>query len=137
MDREAAMAIVAPFYDALNLPATKDTKSLIESVTTPDWRSFSREGVSKTRSEFTQQVAGFGKLMPDLKWEIREVVAGDDKIVVRSSASGTPSADFMGVPHAGKTFEILAIDLHTVQGDKLVQVYHVEDWAGAIGQLKA
>ena len=63
-------------------------------------------------------------------------MVGDDKIVVRSSASGTPSADFMGVPHSGKSFAILAIDLHTVQSDKLLQVYHVEDWAGAIGQLK-
>jgi predicted ester cyclase len=136
MDREAAKAMVAPFYDALNLPATKDTTALIESATAPEWRSFSREGVSKSRSEFIRQVAGFGKLMPDLGWEIREVVADDDKIVVRSTASGTPADNFIGVPHGGRSFSILTIDLHTTRDGKLVEVYHVEDWAGAIVQLK-
>lgn len=136
MDHKTARAMISPFYEALNLPATKNTAALIESVTAPDWRSFSREGVSKSRSEFTKQVAGFGKMMPDLKWEIREVLADNDKIVVRSTASGTPAGDFMGVTHSGRSFSILTIDLHTVRDGKLVEVYHVEDWAGAIGQLR-
>jgi predicted ester cyclase len=98
MHLEAARALVAPFYEALNQPATKDVRALVESVVHPEWRSFAGEGLSKDREAFIGQVMGFGKLIPDLTWEIKEVVAAEGKIVVRSEARGTPVADFMGVP---------------------------------------
>ena len=76
-------------------------------------------------------------LIPDLAWEIKAIVADGDTIVVRSEASGTPAADFMGVPHGAKRFAIMTIDIHTLADGKLVRAHHVEDWAGALRQLKA
>lgn len=136
MNRDQARALIAPFYDALNTPASKDVRALIEGLASPDWRSFSGETVSKGRDEFIQQVMGFGKLLPDLAWDIKSVFADGDTIIVRSEASGTPAADFMGVPHAAKRFAIMAIDVHTVQDGKLLRAHHVEDWASALRQLK-
>jgi predicted ester cyclase len=137
MNRDSAHALVKPFYDALNQPAAKDVAALVHGCTHAEWRSFSGEGVSKGREEFVQQVVGFGKVIPALAWSIKEVLADGDKIVVRSEASGTPAGDFFGVPHGGKSFRIMTIDIHTVQGGKLVTAHHVEDWAGAIRQLSA
>lgn len=137
MNREAAALLVAPFYDALNRPASKDVAALVEGIAAADWRSFSGESVSKGRDEFIKQVMGFGKLIPDLKWDIKEVLADDDRIIVRSEASGTPAGDFMGVAHTGKRFAITTIDIHTVREGKLVRADHVEDWASAIRQLSA
>jgi predicted ester cyclase len=137
MNHETARAIVAPFYDALNRPAEKDVAALVEGAAVAEWRSFSADGVSKSRDEFIQQVKGFGKMIPDLTWTIREILADGDKIVVRSEASGTPAGDFFGVPHGGKSFRIMTIDLHAVREGKLVTAHHVEDWAGAIRQLSA
>lgn len=136
MTRAEARAIVAPFYDALNTPSSKDVRALVEGAANPEWRSFSGEGVSKGREEFIQQVMGFGKAIPDLTWDVKEVLADGDKIVVRSEARGTPAGDFMGVPHGGKSFAVMAIDVHTVSEGKLVRAHHVEDWAGALRQLK-
>ncbi len=136
MTRDQARALIAPFYDALNNPASKDVRALIEGLASPDWRSFSGETVSKGRDEFIQQVMGFGKLLPDLAWDIKTVFADGDTIIVRSEASGTPAADFMGIPHAGKRFAIMAIDVHTVEDGKLLRAHHVEDWASALRQLK-
>ena len=136
MNRDEARSIIAPFYDALSTPATKDVRALVEGLASPDWRSFSGEGVSKGRGEFIQQVTGFGRLIPDLAWEIKDVIAEGDKIVVRSEASGTPAADFMGVPHTGKRFAVMTIDIHTVADGKLIRAHHVEDWASALRQLR-
>lgn len=61
---EAARAIVAPFYDALNQPATKDVAALVGRAALPDWRSFSGEGVSKSREEFIAQVMVLGTASP-------------------------------------------------------------------------
>lgn len=136
MTRDEAKALVAPFYDALTEPSSKDVRGLIESVAVADWRSFSGETVSKGRDELIQQVVGFGKALPDLRWEIKEVFADGDRIVVRSEASGTPAGDFMGVPHGGRRFSVMTIDIHTVAEGRLVRAHHVEDWASALRQLK-
>ncbi|MEP7120959.1 MAG: ester cyclase [Byssovorax sp.] len=137
MHQETARSIVAPFYNALNRPAEKDVAALVEGAALADWRSFSGEGVSKSRDEFIQQVKGFGKLIPDLAWDIKEVLVDGDKVVVRSEASGTPAGELFGVPHGGKSLRIMTIDVHTVRDGKLAAAHHVEDWAGAIRQLSA
>ena len=134
---EHARAVVAPFYDALNQPASKNVRALIESAAAPDWRSFAGEAASKSREEFIQQVIGFGKLIPDLAWHIKEVFVDGDRIIVRSEARGTPAGDFMGVAHSGKSFAIMTLDVHAVAAGKLVRAHHVEDWASAIRQLQA
>jgi predicted ester cyclase len=136
MNRDTARSLIAPFYDALNAPASKDVRALIEGVVSPDWRSFSGEELSKGREAFIQLAVGLGRLVPDLAWAIKQVVVDGDTIVVRSEASGTPAADFMGVPHSGKRFAIMTIDVHTVAEGKLVRAHHVEDWAEAFRQLK-
>lgn len=137
MDRETAQALVAPFYDALNAPSTKAVRALVESVTSPEWRSFAGETNSKGRDEFIQQVGGFAKVLPDLRWEIKELFVDGDRIIVRSEAKGTPAAPFMGVAPGGKSFSIMTIDIHTVSDGRLVRAHHVEDWAGAIRQLQS
>ena len=137
--REAAQFRVGAFYDALNTPSSKDVEALIESVADTSWRSYSGATVSKGRDEFIQQVIGFGKVLPDLKWDIQEMywIEGANKVVVRSIASGTPAADFMGIPHGGKSFSIYAIDIHTLNAEgRLIRADHVEDWAGALRGLK-
>lgn len=137
MSQDRVRALIAPFYDALNTPARKEVRALVESVATPGWRSYAGETASKGRDEFIQQVQGFGKLLPDLSWDIKEVLVAGDKIIVRSEARGTPAGDFMGVPHSGNSFAIMTIDIHTVVDGQLAAAHHVEDWASALRQLRA
>lgn len=134
-DREQARKLIQPFYDMLNRPGEKDVRPLAEAILAPDWRSYSGEQTSKGRDEFIQQLAGFGKLLPDLAWAVRDVLVDGDRIVVRGEASATPAGDFFGVPHGGRSFRVMSIDIHSVRDGKLVAAYHVEDWAAALRQL--
>jgi len=137
MTVEQARKQVAPFYEMLNQPATKDLKALSEQALAPDWKSYSSETEFKGRDAFVGQVTGFGKLIPDLKWDIKDVMVDRNRIIVRSEASGTPVAPFFGVPPSGKSFKIMTIDIHTIKDGKAITAHHVEDWAGAIRQLTA
>ena len=137
MTIEQARKQVAPFYEMLNQPATKDLKPLSEQALSPDWKSYSGETDFKGRDAFVGQVTGFGKLIPDLKWDIKEVLVDGNRIIVRSEASGTPVAPLFGVPVGGKSFKIMTIDIHTIKDGKAITAHHVEDWAGAIRQLSA
>ena len=50
----------------------------------------------KTKEQLIGQVQFFWKLIPDLKWEIQEMLQDGNRVIVRSMASGTPNGDFMG-----------------------------------------
>ena len=132
---EKAHAIVTPFYEALNRPAGKDVVKLIEQATSSDWMPCGGNDACIPREKF---IAGFksrGDTLPDLKWEIKEILTAGDRIIVRGEGSGTPSGTFLGIPASGKSFKIMAIDVHTVEDGKIKRTYHVEDWAGAMRQL--
>ena len=60
-----------------------------------------------------------------------------DRVVVRGEATGTPAGAFMGVPHGGRKFTIMSIDVHTIANGKIARTYHIEDWMGAARQLCA
>lgn len=137
MSKEEAKKLVTPLYSMFNQPASKDLKALADMALAPEWKSYHGYEDFKTREEFINQVGFFGKLIPNLKWEIKEVLVDGNRIVVLGEGSGTPVGPFFGTPVSGKSFKILAIDVHTVKDGKLIAVHHVEDWAGAIKQLSA
>ena len=92
---------------------------------------------SKGKEQLIGQIQFFWKLVPDLKWDIQEMLAQGNQVVVRSIASGTPNGDFMGVPTNGsKSFKIMTIDIHTVENGQVVKVHHLEDWGTAMRQLQ-
>ena len=130
---EQARAAIAPFYQALN--AGNDAVALMNQATSPEWMSCGGNDVCRSRDQVGASIAGLQKTVPDLKWEIKEVLVSGDRAIVRGEATGTPAAPFMGVPPAGKSFRIMSIDVHTIKDGKLVRAYHVEDWMGAVRQL--
>ena len=134
---EAARASVAPFYKALNAEFAKDSPELIRQSTAPQWMSCRGNDICVSRDEV---LAGMGqrlKSVPDLKWEIKEILVSGNQVTVRGEATGTPVGEFMGAPYTGKSFKLMSIDIHTLEGGKMVRTYHIEDWLGAVRQLSA
>ncbi len=134
---DAARTGVAPFYKALNAEFASESADLIRQATATDWVSCRGNTDCNSRD---QVIAGIGqrlKTVPDLKWEIKEIAVAGDQVTVRGEATGTPAGEFMGAPHSGKSFKLMSIDIHTLQGGKMVRSYHVEDWNGAVRQLTA
>ncbi len=131
-------AVVQSFYDFLSNPASQEHAQVFKNSTSENWESIGDySGVNKKREEFIGQVSGFfAKLMPDLNWEVQEMVQEGNTVVVRSRATGTPKGPLFGVDGKGKSFDILTIDIHTVENGQIVRSYHLEDWAGALQQLK-
>jgi predicted ester cyclase len=134
---EAARASVAPFYKALNAQFAGDSATLIGQSTAPQWVSCRGNDICNSRDEV---IAGIGqrlKSVPDLKWEIKEILVSGNQVTVRGEATGTPAGEFMGTPHTGKSFKLMSIDVHTLEGGKMIRSHHIEDWLGAVRQLSA
>jgi steroid delta-isomerase-like uncharacterized protein len=69
------------------------------------------------------------------KFTLEDVIAEDDRVVVRWTNSGTHVAEFLGIPATGKSFTIAGIDIYRVQDGKLAEHWHVVDQLSMMGQL--
>jgi len=130
--------IVTPFYTkCLTVNADTNVAETMNQILADSFQSKGAADV-KGKEQLIGQIQFFWKLIPDLKWEIQEMIQEGNQVVVRSMASGTPNGNFMGVQADGtKSFRTMTIDIHTVQNGQVVEVHHLEDWATAIRQLSA
>ena len=127
---------VQKFYDFLSNPGSESHAEALKLVVAEDWESIGDySGEAKSRDAFIGQLGGFAKLIPDMNWAVEEMIEADNTIIVRGRATGTPVGPFFGVDGEGRGFEIMSIDIHTLEDGKIVRSYHVEDWAGALQQL--
>ncbi|MEM8687636.1 MAG: ester cyclase [Pseudomonadota bacterium] len=128
-------AVVEAFYtQLLSAPNAEDLEDRVRKVVVDDWESIPTPRGGKGAEGMIKTLKFFGSIIPDLKWDVQEILQQGDRYVVRSIATGTPKGKFFGIePKAG--FKIMTIDIHTVKDGKIVQSYHVEDWARAIRQV--
>ena len=130
-------ATVQTFYDFLSNPGSASHAKKFQANVAPNWESVGNySGKNKTAGAFIGQLGFFAKLIPDMKWKVEEMIQAGDRVIVRGRASGTPKGPLFGVDGKGKSFTIMSIDIHTLNDGKIVKTYHVEDWAGALRQLK-
>lgn len=133
---ERARKIVAPLYDALNQPRTKDVHALLEQACHEDYQSYSTNEEWLSRDALADVFREMGVSVPDLAWEVKDVMVIGDRVIVRGEATGTPAKEFFGVRPSGRSFKTIAVDVFTVRGDKLASAYHVENWAAAMQQVQ-
>lgn len=136
--QEEAHTLVTPFYrKALTVNGETSSTAVLEAILADGFQSINSQE-TKGKATLIKQVEGFWKLIPDLRWEPQDLVVADRKVVVRSIASGSPRGRFMGLDLDGsKSFRIDTIDIHEIEGGRIIRVHHLEDWATAIRQLSA
>jgi ketosteroid isomerase-like protein len=134
-----ARAAIAPWYALFNQPVPGDMRTLQEQVLTADYESCWGYLPSECwgREASIKVVGGFAKSIPDMRFDIKEVLVSGDRVIVRGEVTGTPAGDLFGAPHTGKSFRIMAIDIQTIRDGKIARTYHLENWLSALGQLQA
>ena len=134
-----ARAVIAPWYALFNQPVQGDMRTLQEQVLTADYESCWGYLPAECwgRETSIRVVGGFAKSIPDMKFDIKEVLVSGDRVIVRGEVTGTPAGDLFGVPHTGKSFRIMAIDIQPIKDGKIAQTYLLENWLSSLGQLRA
>jgi SnoaL-like polyketide cyclase len=105
--KEAARASVGLFYNAPSAEPGRDVAGLLMRATSPEWLACGANDVCAPRDTVIAAIAARHRSIPDLKWEIRDVLFSGNRVIVRGEATGTPAGEFMGVPHGGKSFDIM------------------------------
>jgi len=134
-----ARSVIAPWYSLFNVATRGDIKNIQEQVLTADYQSCSGYLPAECwgRDTSIKVVGNFANTIPDLKFDIKEVLVAGDRVIVRGEVTGTPAGELFGAPHTGKSFRIMAIDIQTIRDGKIAKTYHMENWLSALGQLRA
>src|SRR3984893_16737136 len=139
LTQDQARAVIAPWYSLFNVAGRGDVKAIQEQILTEDYQSCAGylPGECWGRGTSIKVVSNFANTIPDMKFDIKEMLVAGDRVIVCGEVTGTPSGELFGVPHSGKSFRIMAVDIQTIQDGKIARTFHMENWLSAIGQLRA
>lgn len=139
LSEQQARAIVAPWYSLFNIATRGDVEATQQAVLTEDYESCAGylPGERWGRDTSIKVVSNFANTIPDMKFDVKEVLVAGDRVIVRGEVTGTPSGELFGVPHSGNSFRIMAVDIQTIRDGKIAKTFHLENWLSAIGQLCA
>lgn len=76
-------------------------------------------GLAPTKDGVLEFFRMYRAAFPDLRFDPQDVIASDDKVVVRVRATGTNTGDFMGMPATGKSMDIQLVDIVRFDDDGL------------------
>ncbi len=106
-------------------------------ATTPDYVLYSPSGNPNpmSREEAVETVKVFWKGFPDISFNIEELIAVGDKIIVRFITRGTHTGEFMGIPATGQKIEFSGIIISRIENGKFVEEWEEMDIMGLMQQL--
>lgn len=94
-------------------------------------------GVTYTVEDLQTAWTDWHGAFPDARNEIEDVIAADNKVVVRYRFSGTHESGIMGVPATGRTVETAGIVIFRIENNRLVEAWALDDVYGLLEQLGA
>ena len=94
-------------------------------------------GGGKGRALIRDAVIGFHRAFPDLRIEIEDAFAVDDKVVLRYTAHGTQTGAYYDIPPSGKSVAIRGITIFQITNEKIKIEWTAYDRLGALRQIGA
>jgi steroid delta-isomerase-like uncharacterized protein len=80
-------------------------------------------------------VALFRAAFPDQWWQIEDLIAEDDKIVARTTMTGTHRGDFFGIPPTGRSVTLSGVHIMRVADGRVIEHWGSNDDLGLMRQL--
>jgi steroid delta-isomerase-like uncharacterized protein len=102
----------------------------------PEYKTHSVMGdmnLAQTKQTNLAMLAAF----PDLKFDIHDMFAEGDRVVVRYTITGTNQGSYMGAPPTGKKISLNGISIYKIAGGKLAESWGVYDRLSLMQQLGA
>lgn len=126
-------AIVARFYDEV---LNQRRIAVLDEIAAEDYVEHDPfPGQGNGLADLKARVAGFHAAFNPLHFTVQDVIASEDRVVVRWTNAGTDSGGFMGMPPTGKEFGIAGVDIHLVRNGRLSEHWHVVDLLAQMQQL--
>lgn len=98
----------------------------LDELATPELAAVMSEHITAMRAAF-----------PDVRYEIDDVIAEGDRVVVRWTRVGTHLGPFRGIAPTGRRVTHSGVRIWRFAGGRAVDMWGVEDVHGLLGQVTA
>jgi steroid delta-isomerase-like uncharacterized protein len=134
MDKsETNLNVVQRFYSAYNNKDAKILDELIADDYVDHGHQPPGQGVQGARSD-QREIAG---AFQDARFDIDEMIAADDRVVVRWTLHATHTGPFAGLPPTQKKITVGGISLYRLRDGKITETRNQADLFGMFTQLGA
>ena len=82
-----------------------------------------------------KQVVGLYQDAVEGHWEVHEIVAAGDRVMVRWTGHGTHSGEIMGLAPTGRSIKVDALTLLRIEDGKIAENWTLWDTLGMLQQL--
>src|SRR5689334_20820559 len=110
--------------------------AMVDEVVSPrftshDWPDDGRSGPMAFRDYY----AAIRSAVPDARYEVDDLIAEGDKVVVRWRLLGTLEGDFGGIAPTGKAIELKGIAIYRLESGMLMERWVVSDLHGLLVEI--
>lgn len=109
----------------------------VDELVAPDFVSHTWGMNEDAPAKLKATMERLGTTLRDAEFTVNDLIAEDDRVAARLTASATVVDEFMGVPAAGKRYTIGEMHIFRIRDGKLVEHWHQYDAAGMMRQLGA
>jgi steroid delta-isomerase-like uncharacterized protein len=126
--------VVRQFFEALN---RQDTERIGQLVSSTNY-SFHFPGMPPMDWKGDKQfIAAINNAFPDLRNNIVDIVAEEDKVAVRFNVTATHKGEFQSIPPSGKDVSFSGMAFLTVTDAKVSEEWATADMMGLMQQIGA
>jgi steroid delta-isomerase-like uncharacterized protein len=132
-DKNVHKKDVALWYEAFDM----HDPTMLDKILSESWRESPSEPGSKPagREDVKQMLVRLTSTFPDFRIKIEDIIEEGNKVVVRSTITGTQAKEFRGFSSKNRKMSMQAIDIHEFEAGKIVHTWHSEDWMTGLHQL--
>jgi steroid delta-isomerase-like uncharacterized protein len=119
----------------------KKNLAVIDELYADNYVAHTPNGLLKGRAGIRQHVTTYLSAFPDCKIAIDDILAEDDKVTVRWTATGTHRGELAGIAPTGKQITVPGSLTVRISGGKVVEEHNVWDTLklaqqiGAVGEV--
>src|ERR1700690_959034 len=132
-DTEHNKAVVRRFYEPFR---TGDTSGY-QDILAPEWVNHPAEPGTTPGPAGAPPVGLYRQVLSDFVSVTEAMIAEGDLVAVRTTHHGIHSAEFLGIPATGRHVELRTQDVHRLAAGRIIETWHLEDFAGLRQQLTA
>lgn len=133
-DLSANKAIARRFIDGVFV---RQDPAVVDEIVATDFKAHTWGAMPPGREALKATMARAGAGVSDVEFAIEDVIAEDDRVVVRLTSSGTHTGTFMGIPASGARYSIPEIHIFRIRDGQVAEHWHEFDKLSLMQQLGA
>lgn len=82
-----------------------------------------------------KSLAAYASVLDDAQFEERDMIAEEDRVIVRWVLTGRHVGEFLGVPATGRTFAVDGVNIFRIKDERIVERWSFFDAQSMLAQL--